>query len=77
MDMKVSSLSDWDGSSLVSEIDEDFADTFCTDHAQSKLEITSFRSSSYDIDSMESEQKQCRSINTVIELDDSAVRCSF
>jgi hypothetical protein len=77
MDMKSGSLSDWDGSSLVSEIDEDFADTFCPLHEDSKLEITSFQSNLPGTDSTKGEHNQRRLINTVVGLDDFVVRWYF
>jgi hypothetical protein len=68
------SSSDLDGSSLVGEIDEDFADTFCQRHEDSKLELTRFRSNiPDDNEKIEGAQNQPRSINDMAELVYSAV----
>jgi hypothetical protein len=77
MDMKSGPLFDWDGSSLVSEIDEDFADTFSPRHEDSKLEITSFQSNLTGTDPTKGQHKQRRLINTVVGLGDFVVRWYF
>lgn len=74
MDMKPGSLSECDGSTIVSEICGDFADTFCPRHEDSKLEITSFQRQLPDIYLTKGGHKKRRSINTVVALDDFAVR---
>jgi hypothetical protein len=70
------SLFDLDGSSLVGEIDEDFADTFCQRDEESKLEFTRFRSntSEGDDEKIEEPENKLRLINDMAELSYSAVR---
>jgi hypothetical protein len=77
MDSKRGSLSDWDGSSLVGEIDEDFADTFCPCHEDSKLEIRRFQNIIPDSNATEIESDQPTSISNLAKLSDFAVSCQF
>ena len=74
MDSKACSLSDLDGSSLFSEVDEEFADTFCPNPEDSRLEITRFPDKSTDTNANEKEQKQCEPICFVEQLESLAVR---
>jgi len=76
MDSKPYSLSELDGTSLFSEVDEEFVDTFCPNVEDSRLQITRFQSKSNDINAQEKEHNQCQSICYFDELEDFAVRSS-
>jgi len=74
MDSKPCSLSDLDGTSLYSELDEEFADTFCANPEDCSLEITRFPSKSTDTNADEKEHRQCEQICFVDQLEVFAVR---
>ena len=74
MDSKTFSLSDLDGSSLISDVDEEFAaETFCANAEDSRLEIRRFPSKSTDTNANEKEHKQCEPICFVEQLETLAV----
>ena len=79
MDKKSALFSDWDGSSLTSEIDEDLTNTFCTCPEDSRLEITRFYDQVPDNNEngMRGVSGQPRSIVGFAELDYLAVCCYF
>jgi hypothetical protein len=75
MDFKPCSLSELDGTSLFSEVDVEFADTFCSNVEDSRLEITRFQSKKNDINAHGKDHSQCQSTCYFDELEDFAV-CS-
>ncbi|PMD46644.1 hypothetical protein L207DRAFT_577491 [Hyaloscypha variabilis F] len=72
MDSKPCSLSELDGTSLFSEVDEEFADTFCSNVEDSRLEITRFQSKANDINANGKDHSQCQSTCYFDELEDFA-----
>jgi hypothetical protein len=79
MDKKSALFSDWDGSSLTSEIDEDLTNTFCTCPEESRLEITRFYDQvpGNDEKGMGGASGQPRSVVGFAELEYLAVCCYF